>query len=336
MTSYKPLLGLTIGDPAGIGPEITLKALEEEAIYRMSRPLVIGSSRVLDRTREQLGCSLGIHRVDHPAEGRYTAGTVDVLDIDNLDVSSLRMGAVQGDCGRAAYEYIQRAARLALEGTIDAVVTAPINKESLKAAGVPYIGHTEMLAALTDTREEMTLFHIQNVRIFFLTRHLPLAEACRKVGNPDFVYDGIRRAYQALASLTGKKPTLAVAALNPHAGEGGLLGKEEIEGIIPAVRRATQEGMDIVGPVPADSVFHFARKGSYDAVLSMYHDQGHIAAKMIDFERTVSITLGLPFLRTSVDHGTAFDIAGKGIASPVSMMEALRAAVTYSSSRPGT
>ncbi len=335
MTTNRPLLGITIGDPAGIGPEITLKALKEEEFYRLSRPLVIGSARVLERTREQLGLSLKIHRVKDPSEGRYTAGTVDVLDMDNIDVSSLRMGVVQEHCGRAAFEYIQRAAEWAKEGTIDAIVTAPINKESLKAAGVPYIGHTEMLAAMAGSREEMTMFQIQNVKIFFLTRHLPLAEACRKIRDADFVYGGIRRAYSALSSLTGKKPTLAVAALNPHAGEGGLLGTEEIEGILPAVQRAQREGMDVVGPVPADSVFHFARKGAYDAVLSLYHDQGHIAAKMIDFEKTVSITLGLPFLRTSVDHGTAFDIAGKGIASPVSMMEAIRAAITYTIKKPG-
>jgi 4-hydroxythreonine-4-phosphate dehydrogenase len=208
-------------------------------------------------------------------------------------------------------------------------VTAQINTESLNAAGVPYIGHTEMLADLTDAEQEMTMFAVENVKIFFLTRHLSLAEACRQIGDPDFVLNGIRRSYSSLCRLTGGTPKLAVAGLNPHAGEGGLLGTEEIDSIRPAVERAKAEGMDVVGPIPADSVFHFARKGAYDAVLSLYHDQGHIAAKMIDFEKTVSITLGLPILRTSVDHGTAFDIAGRNLASPVSMMEAIRTAVAY-------
>ena len=260
MTTIRPLLGITIGDPAGIGPEITLKALKEEEFYRLSRPLVIGRPGARAHPGAA-GLSLEIHRVKDPSEGRYTAGTVDVLDMDNIDVSSLQMGVIQEHCGRAAFEYIQRAAEWAKEGAIDAIVTAPINKESLKAAGVPYIGHTEMLAAMAGSREEMTMFQIQNVKIFFLTRHLPLAEACRKIRDADFVYGGIRRAYSALSSLTGKKPTLAVAALNPHAGEGGLLGTEEIEGILPAVQRAQREGMDVVGPVPADSVFHFARRG---------------------------------------------------------------------------
>jgi 4-hydroxythreonine-4-phosphate dehydrogenase len=329
MAKKRPVLGITIGDPAGIGPEITLKALQEKEFYETAKPLVIGSIPVLEMMRERIGSSLRFHRVHHPDEGLYTHGTVDVLDLDNIRIDDLWMGQVQADCGRAAYEYIHKATELALEGEIDAIVTAPINKESLKAAGVPYIGHTEMLADLTDAEQEMTMFAVENVKIFFLTRHLSLAEACRQIGDPDFVLNGIRRSYSSLCRLTGGTPKLAVAGLNPHAGEGGLLGTEEIDSIRPAVERAKAEGMDVVGPIPADSVFHFARKGAYDAVLSLYHDQGHIAAKMIDFEKTVSITLGLPILRTSVDHGTAFDIAGRNLASPVSMMEAIRTAVAY-------
>lgn len=329
MGKKRPILGITIGDPAGIGPEITLKALEEKEFYETARPVVIGSIAVLEMTGEQIGSSLRFHRVHHPGEGLYTYGTVDVLDLDNIRIDHLRMGEVQAACGQAAYEYIRKATEMALKGEMDAVVTAPINKEALKAAGVPYIGHTEMLADLTGAEQEMTMFSVENVKIFFLTRHLSLAEACRRIGDPDFVLNGIRRSYASLSRLMGGTPRLAVAGLNPHAGEGGLLGREEIDAIQPAVKRAKAEGMDVAGPIPADSVFHFARKGAYDAVLSLYHDQGHIAAKMIDFEKTVSITLGLPILRTSVDHGTAFDIAGRNLASPVSMMEAIRTAIAY-------
>jgi 4-phospho-D-threonate 3-dehydrogenase / 4-phospho-D-erythronate 3-dehydrogenase len=327
----KPILGITIGDPAGIGPEITLKALKEKEFYDMARPIVIGSYQVMEQALQQTGISLKLHRINKVADGLFVHNTVDVLDLDNMDVRQLKMGQVQSSCGQASYEYIKKAVELAQSGDIDGIVTAPINKEALKAADVPYIGHTEMLADLTKAEREMTMFSIENVKIFFLTRHVSLAEACRKVNNADFVLKGIKQAYEALQKLIGKKPKLAVAGLNPHSGEGGLLGMEEMNAIRPAIERAQAEGLDVVGPVPADSVFHFARKGHYDAVLSLYHDQGHIAAKMIDFEKTVSITLGLPILRTSVDHGTAFDIAGKGVASPVSMIEAIRAAIAYSS-----
>jgi 4-phospho-D-threonate 3-dehydrogenase / 4-phospho-D-erythronate 3-dehydrogenase len=324
-----PILGITIGDPAGIGPEITLKALQEKELYEISRPLVIGSRKVLERTAEQMGQAVSLHTVQHPEEGLYTYGTVDVLDVDNVDVTALQMGVVQAECGKASFEYIKQATEMALRQEIDAIVTAPINKEALKAGNVPYIGHTEMLADLTKAEREMTMFSIENVKIFFLTRHVSLAEACRKINDADFVLRGIRQAYEALRTLVETKPKLAVAGLNPHSGEGGLLGMEEIVAIRPAVERAREEGMDVIGPIPADSIFHFARKGQYDAVLSLYHDQGHIAAKMIDFEKTVSVTLGLPILRTSVDHGTAFDIAGKNLASPVSMIEALRTGAEY-------
>lgn len=331
MSKRRPILALTIGDPAGIGPEITLKALQDATLYDHARPLVVGSVKVLELAQHQCGTSLSLHSVQGLSECCFQAGTVDVLDIDNIDVQTLEIGAVQAQCGRASYEYVCRAVELANTGQIDAVVTAPINKEALRAAGVPYIGHTEMIAELQHAKSVMTMFLVENVKIFFLTRHVPLIEACRQCGDKEFVLGGIRRAYRALQSLYDGYPKLAVAGLNPHSGEGGLLGTEEIDAIKPAIEAAVAEGLKVIGPVPADSVFHLARRGLYDAVLSLYHDQGHIASKMMDFERTVSITLGLPTLRTSVDHGTAFDIAGKGIASCVSMVEAIRAAITLSS-----
>jgi len=330
MQNERPILGITIGDPAGIGPEITLKALQQQPFYSAAKPLVIGSSSVLEHVLNQNGLPLALNVVDSPADGLYTYGTVDVMDVDNIDVTSLQMGVVQKQCGQACFEYIRRATELAMNHQIDAIVTAPINKEAIKAASVPYIGHTEMFADLTKAKREMTMFSIENVKIFFLTRHLSLVDACNKINNnPEFVLQGIRQSYEVLTTLLESKPRMAVAGLNPHSGEGGILGMEEINAIRPAVMLAKSEGLNVTGPVPADSVFHFARTGQYDAVLSLYHDQGHIAAKMIDFEKTVSVTLGLPILRTSVDHGTAYDIAGKGIASPVSMMEAIRTAAIY-------
>jgi 4-phospho-D-threonate 3-dehydrogenase / 4-phospho-D-erythronate 3-dehydrogenase len=215
-----------------------------------------------------------------------------------------------------------------MAGRVAGIATTPINKESLKAAKIPFIGHTEMFADQTGAREEMTMFTISGLKIFFLTRHLSLMEACKQITR-DRTLRGIENSMKALRQLGIDAPHLAVAALNPHGGEDGLFGREEIEAIKPAIEAARARGMRVSGPVPADSVFHMARIGRYDAVLSLYHDQGHIAAKMMDFEKTVSVTLGLPILRTSVDHGTAFDIAGTGKASAVSMIEAIKVAAEY-------
>jgi 4-phospho-D-threonate 3-dehydrogenase / 4-phospho-D-erythronate 3-dehydrogenase len=332
----KPIIGVTMGDPAGIGPEIAIKALQEKEFYSKARPFVIGSHEVMELARKQTDIPVVLNRIERVEQGKFTHGFIDVLDLGHIDVQQLKMGEVQKECGEASFLYVKKSAELALSGELDAIVTGPINKEALKAAGVPYIGHTEMYADLMKAEKEMTMFSIENVKIFFLTRHVSSAEACHLVNDKDFVLRGIRQAYEALQTLLQQKPKLAVAALNPHSGEGGLLGMEEIHAIRPAIEAARQEGLDVLGPVPADAVFHFARKDYYDAVLSLYHDQGHIAAKMIDFEKTVSITLGLPILRTSVDHGTAFDIAGKGVASPVSMMEAIKVAIQYSSKYGGS
>ncbi len=328
-TSDRPILGITMGDPAGIGPEISVEAVVNFCLHEVCRPFIVGSAQVLKKAQGYRKITADIHVIANPSDGLYAEGTIDVLDLDNIDVDTLVLGQVQGQCGQASFEYIKKAAELALHEEIAAIVTAPINKEAIKAAGVPYIGHTEMLAALGGAEREMTMFSIEGLKIFFLTRHVPLIEACRKIADQEFVLKGIKQAYEALEKLLGHHPTLAVAGLNPHAGEGGLLGREEIESLRPAVEKANALGMEVFGPIPADSVFHLAHLGRYDAVLSLYHDQGHIAAKMLDFEKTVAVTLGLPFLRTSVDHGTAFDIAGKGTASAVSLVEAIKEAAKY-------
>ncbi len=324
----RPLIGITMGDPASIGPEIAAKALANPEIYALCRPLLIGDSRVMARAFETTGVKLNLNPVATPAEGKYAHGTVDLIDLPVVDMGTLQWGQVQAQAGAAAFAYIKRSIELALEGAVDAVTTGPINKEALKAARIDFIGHTEIFGELTGSHDPLTMFETRGLRIFFLTRHVSLAQACRMITR-DRVLDYIRRCTAALEQLGLVRPKLAVAGLNPHCGEHGLFGDEEVREIEPAVQQAQAEGYNVSGPHPADSVFWHAAQGRFDAVLSLYHDQGHIAAKMYDFERTVSITAGLPFLRSSVDHGTAFDIAGTGRASAVSMEEAIRVGAKY-------
>ncbi len=324
----KPIIGIPLGDPAGVGPEIVVKALNLDEIYEVSRPLVIGDKDAIKQAMGFSNISLDINVIEDPKDGLYNKGTIDLIDLNNIEIDKFKIGKVQAEGGRAAFDYIKTTIDLALEKKIDAMATTPINKESLKAAEVPYIGHTEILEDLTKTNNPLTMFQVFNLRVFFMTRHVSLREACDLV-KEETVYEFIQRCKEALEILGVKNPKLAVAGLNPHSGENGLFGHEEVDEILPAVKRAKNLGIDVVGPIPADSVFHFALKGSYDAVLSLYHDQGHIATKMVDFERTISITNNMPFLRTSVDHGTAFDIAGSGKVSEVSMVEAIKLAALY-------
>ncbi len=328
MTEKKPVLAVTMGDPAGVGPEITVKALLAPEVREFSRTFVIGDAAVLQQALGFCGLTARLNRIAKPAEARYVPGEIDVLDLAIVDPARLEIGKVQAAAGAAAFAYIRKSIEVALAREADAVVTAPINKEALKLAQIPYIGHTEMYADLTGAREEMTMFAIGELKIFFATRHVALIEACRLITR-DLVLAGIEKSMRALQQIGYGKAHLVVAGLNPHAGDDGLFGREEIDQIAPAVREARGRGLQVSGPAPADSVFHFAQLGRYDAVLSLYHDQGHIASKMIDFERTVSVTLGLPIMRTSVDHGTAFDIAGTGKASAVSLIEALRVGARY-------
>ncbi|AGB41143.1 4-hydroxythreonine-4-phosphate dehydrogenase [Halobacteroides halobius DSM 5150] len=322
-------IAITMGDPAGIGPEIVVKALNDSSIQKKAKLILIGDKKTLEQALEITEVGLDINIIQKI--GDYKKEVINLIDLANVKVDKLEIGTIQGMCGQAAYEYIKEASRLALAGKVDAIATGPINKESLKAGGVDYIGHTEMLADLTNTRDPLTMFQVFNLRVFFLSRHVSLKKACELVTKERLI-DYIERSYQALERLGVKDGKFAIAALNPHGGEHGLFGYEEVDQVVPAIEEARQKGYNIVGPIPADSVFHQALNGKYDAVLSLYHDQGHIATKMVDFERTISITNSLPFLRTSVDHGTAFDIAGKNKASAVSMEEAIRLAIKYASS----
>lgn len=324
----KPIIGITIGDPAGIGPEIVIKALSKQELYEACRPIVIGDLSLLrEVSRKQLSEEIAFKDILHPYDAQGKAGTIEVVDLKNVDVKSLRVGEVSKEAGKAALEYIETAVIYALSREIAAMVTAPINKESIHLAGSVYIGHTELIAALSSSKEEpLTMFWVRGARIFFLTRHLPLREAVKAVKKEKIVETTVT-IDRILRTIGFGKPRIAVAALNPHASDGGLVGDEEEREITPAVIELQGKGIDVVGPIPADSVFHQALMGKYDAVLSLYHDQGHIAAKTVEFYGTVSATLGLPFIRTSVDHGTAFDIAGKGIADSKGMEEAIRAAI---------
>lgn len=328
----RPILAITVGDPAGIGPEITLAALQDERVPQRCRPLVLAEPAVLERVRPLVAPELEFHVIADPADARYERGRVDVLSVMPVDGDRLHrevpFGQVSGLAGELSFAWIRRSIELAQEGVVDGVVTGPINKEAIQAAGVPFIGHTEMFQELTGSATSLTMFQTGSVKIFFLTRHVPLRVACEMV-KKDLILKTLREVAHYLTILGHPDPEIAVAALNPHAGDGGLLGTEEQEEILPAIEAAQAEGIRAVGPVPADSVFVQAARGRYDAVLSLYHDQGHIASKVLDFEGTISITLGLPFIRSSVDHGTAFDIAGQGRAQHESMVKAILAAAEY-------
>jgi 4-hydroxythreonine-4-phosphate dehydrogenase len=325
----RPLIGVPIGDPAGIGPEIVVKSLTEGKIYEECRPILIGDKGVIEQALKFCGLDLDINVIDNAKDGKYTLGTIDLIDLNNVDISELKMGKIQALGGKAAFEYIKKSVEMAMAKEVDAIATTPINKESLRAAEINYIGHTEILADLTNTGDPLTMFEVRGMRVFFLTRHVSLRKACDLV-TKERVLDYIIRCNEALEKLGVTDGTMAVAGLNPHSGEHGLFGDEEMTGVEPAIEEATKLGYKVVGPIGADSVFHMALQGRFNSVLSLYHDQGHIATKTLDFERTIAVTSGMPILRTSVDHGTAFDIAGTGIASAVSMIEAILLAAKYS------
>jgi 4-phospho-D-threonate 3-dehydrogenase / 4-phospho-D-erythronate 3-dehydrogenase len=323
----KVVIGIPIGDPAGIGPEIALKSLLNQELLEVCHPLLIGDLGVLQQIIDLYQLPLTLLPTIDPRNADYTLGNAVVYEVSNIDLSKLVIGQVQAMCGQAAYDYIEASVQLANKGHIDAVATTPINKESLKAANVPFIGHTEIYASLTNTADPLTMFEIEKLRVFFLSRHVSLKKAIDMV-KKDRIIDYVKRSHDALRRL-GVHGTIAVAGLNPHSGEHGLFGTEEMDEIEPAILALQAEGIDVVGPIPADSIFALGLSGRWAALLSLYHDQGHIATKTYDFHKTISITNGMPLLRTSVDHGTAMDIAGRNIANEISMVEAIRLAAKY-------
>ena len=328
MYMEKPIIAVTMGDPAGIGPEIVAKSIADKATFDVARCIVIGDKKVMEKAIEIVGADLKVNVVESPADGDYSYGVLNMIDLDNIDMSRFEYGKINAMCGQAAFDYIKKSIEITMDKQADAVATTPINKESLHVAEVDFIGHTEIFGALTGTDDPLTMFETNGLRVFFLTRHKSLRDMLDDI-KKDRIIDYVERCTDALRRLGVKEGTMAVAGLNPHSGEHGLFGWEEVKEIAPAVEELKERGFNVAGPVPADSVFHQAAQGRFNSVLSLYHDQGHIATKTLDFDRTISITNGMPILRTSVDHGTAFDIAGKGIAGAVSMEEAIRLAAKY-------
>lgn len=323
----KEYIGVPLGDPAGIGPEIVVKSIAKEETNTYANIVVFGNKEILEKAIEVCEVEMKINLIENPEDGVYNNKTLNLVNIDNIDMDKFEPGQVSGMCGKAAFEYLAKSVDYAMTGKVKAIATTPLNKESFKAGNVPYIGHTEVLEDLTKTYNPLTMFQVRDLRVFFLSRHVSLRKACDLVTEEN-MYEFIVRSKEALKQLGIENPRMAVAGLNPHCGEHGLFGDEERE-IEPAIERARQEGIDVVGPIGADSVFFFGLQGKFDAVLSLYHDQGHIATKTVDFHRTISITNNMPFLRTSVDHGTAFDIAWKNIANEISLVEAIRLAGEY-------
>ena len=324
----KPLIAVTMGDPAGVGPEIVAMSLASAEVTDVADCVVVGDKKVMENAIRITGSDLTVNVIGKPADGSYEPGVLNLIDLDNVDMDQFEFGKVSGMCGKAAYDYIAKSIELANAGEVDAVSTTPINKEALKAGEIHFIGHTEIFGALTGTEDPLTMFETNGMRVFFLTRHVSLRQMLDMI-KKDRIVDYVVRCTEALKRLGVSEGTMAIAGLNPHSGEHGLFGWEEVEEIMPAIEELKKMGYDVAGPVGADSVFHQAAIGKYNSVLSLYHDQGHIATKTLDFEKTIAITNGMPILRTSVDHGTAFDIAGTGKVSAVSMIEAIRLAAKY-------
>lgn len=322
----KPIIGITMGDAAGIGPEVIAKALSQREIYKICRPIVIGEAGVMTKALEIAKVQLKINPIKEVSESKFKHGTIDVLDLENIDLDKLMLGKVQAMAGKASIEYIEKAVELALRGKIHAIATASINKGAIHKAGSKFPGHTEMLANLTGAKEVTMMLVAEKLRVFHVTIHESLRNAVELI-KKERVLKTIKLAYEALLGIRVKKPKIGVAGLNPHASDGGIFGTEEIEEIVPAIQSAKEMGIDAVGPIPPDTVFLRAKEGEFDGVVAMYHDQGHIPIKLLGFMIGVNMTIGLPIIRTSVDHGTAFEIAGKGVANPRSMIETIKLAV---------
>lgn len=325
----KPIVGVTMGDPAGIGPEICAKALTTPEVQMVANCLVIGDRRAMRQGLKVAKIpNIEINPINKVSEAKFSQGTIDVLDLGNVEISRLKIGQVSKPAGKAAFEYIEKAIRLAMDGKIDAITTAPINKEAIRKAGYKFQGHTEILATRTRTKNYAMMFISDTLWIMLVTTHLPLKEVSKHLDKRKIVQT-IKLAHETLLKLREKKPRIGVAGLNPHAGEAGLFGDEEIKIIKPAVDEARKMGMDVKGPIPPDAIFYLANIGMFDIVVAMYHDQGLIPLKLLSFNRSVNVTVGLPIIRTSVDHGTGFDIAGKGWANPKSLIEAIKVAAHF-------
>jgi 4-hydroxythreonine-4-phosphate dehydrogenase len=322
-----------MGDPAGIGPEIVLKALASGDVYAQARPWVVGDRRILERAMAWEGVpTLVVEEVDDPDAGTYAPGTITLLDLHNAGPADCPVGEISAAAGRAAVAYVQRACDLCRAGVVEAMVTAPLNKDAMNRAGFAYAGHTELLTERTGAERVTMLLTGPSLRVVHVSTHVALEEAVRRVTRArveaviDLAHDGCR-------ALGIGAPRIGVAGLNPHAGEHGLFGDQEAREILPAVEAARARGLDVSDPQPPDTVFLRATQGAYDIVVAMYHDQGHIPMKLLAFDQGVNVSLGLPIIRTSVDHGTAFDIAGTGRARATSLLAAMDVALQMIAAR---
>lgn len=330
----KPKLGITMGDPASIGPEIAVKTFSEKSIYEICDPLLIGDSEVLNYTLNFLRSDLKVNVITDVEDAKYEHGTIDLYNLSNVDIQNLELGKVSSMCGDAAFQNVTTAIKLALNKEIDGTVTGPLHKESINLAGHKYSGHTEIYAEYTGTKKYAMLLVEEDMRVIHVSTHVSLREACDLV-KKERILEVIDLMSDACKQFGIDNPRIGVAGLNPHASDGGLFGDEEFKEIIPAVEEAIEAGFNVTGPVPADTLFAKAKGGAFDGCVAMFHDQGHIPFKLAGFEwdketkkmsrvTGVNITLGLPIIRTSVDHGTAFEIAGKGIASPDALILAIK------------
>jgi 4-hydroxythreonine-4-phosphate dehydrogenase len=336
----KPVIGITMGDPASIGPEIAVKALLHKDIYEICRPLIVGDGAVFRQNTHMLKLPVTINTIHEVSQAKYEYGKIDVLDLNNVVIDELQLGTISAMAGNASFEAVKKVIELALARELDATVTGPINKKSINEAGHHFAGHTEIYAHFTNTRKYAMLLVEDNLKVIHVSTHVSLRQACDLV-KKERILEVISLLHDGLIQLKETNLKIGVAGLNPHAGDSGLFGTEDDQEIAPAVAEAKKAGFDVEGPVPADTLFAKAATGNYGGVVAMYHDQGHIPFKLngftwnaqkkqMDSVKGVNITMGLPIIRTSVDHGTAFEIAGKGVASEDAMVLAIEAAVKLS------
>ncbi len=339
----KPIIGITMGDPAGIGSEIIAKALNHLDVYEKCRPVVIGDKRAMEEAVKIAGVNLPVRGIGGIADAQFTRSVIEVVDLKNIRLGKIPYGKVDAECGRAAGEYIEKAIQLAMNKEIAAMVTGPINKESfdLGGYGKKYRGHTEMLAALTGSEKASMMLASGNLRVIHVTTHVAMRQAVDLI-KKERVYNTIHKAFEACRELGIKNPRIGVCGLNPHAGESGIMGREEVEEIMPAIEKARADGLNVEGPIPGDTIYPRGRAGTFDVIVAMYHDQGHIPVKLMGFlydgaawssVSGVNITIGLPIIRVSVDHGTAFGKAGKGTANEQSLLDAVEYAILIAKNR---
>jgi 4-hydroxythreonine-4-phosphate dehydrogenase len=343
MKKQKPIIGITMGDPASIGPEIAVKVMDQREVLRTCRPIIIGDAKIIKKATKDFNICKQIRKIKNVSDASFTEDIINVFHLDLVDLRKLKIGQISSMAGEAAFQSVKKVIELALAQEIDATVTGPIQKESINLAGHKFSGHTEIYAHYTNTKKYGMLLVENDLRVIHVSTHVSLREACNLVKKAR-ILDTIELMHNACNRLGVSEPKLGIAGLNPHASDGGLFGYEEEKEIIPAVEEANKLGYKVEGPIPPDTLFPKAIKGVYDGCIAMYHDQGHIPFKLFGFNwdnkknkmksvRGVNITLGLPIIRTSVDHGTALDIAGKGIASPDALLHAIKYAVKLSSSK---